>query len=72
MPRHVRSRRKRTLNPFTQTGVNAAGEEPDPRDLMRPFPAEVMRMWPISTMINTPENDDPSTVESIELATDGA
>jgi hypothetical protein len=39
---------------------------------MRPFPAEVMRMWPISTMINTPENDDPSTVESIELATDGA
>jgi hypothetical protein len=23
------------------------GEEPDPRDLMRPFPAEQMRMWPI-------------------------
>jgi len=23
------------------------GEEPDPRDLMRPFPAEPMRMWPI-------------------------
>ena len=26
--------------------------EPDPRDLMRPFPAEPMRMWPISTRIN--------------------
>jgi putative SOS response-associated peptidase YedK len=35
------------------------GEEPDPRDLMGPFPAELMRMWPISTRVNKPENDDP-------------
>jgi hypothetical protein len=28
------------------------GEEPDPRDLMRPFPAAPMRMWPISTRVN--------------------
>jgi putative SOS response-associated peptidase YedK len=35
-------------------------DEPDPRDLMRPFPAEPMRMWPISTRVNKPENDDPS------------
>jgi hypothetical protein len=27
-------------------------DEPDPRDLMRPFPAEPMRIWPISTRIN--------------------
>ena len=27
-------------------------EEPDPGDLMRPFPAEPMRMWPISTRVN--------------------
>jgi hypothetical protein len=26
---------------------------------MRPFPAEPMRMWPISTRVNKPENDDP-------------
>jgi hypothetical protein len=26
-----------------------------------------MRMWPISTMVNKPENDDPSIVEPIEL-----
>jgi putative SOS response-associated peptidase YedK len=45
------------------------GEEPDPRDLMRPFPAELMRMWPISTRVNKPENDDASIVEPIELAT---
>jgi putative SOS response-associated peptidase YedK len=45
------------------------GDEPDPRDLMRPFPAELMKMWPISTRVNKPENDDPSIVEPIELAT---
>jgi hypothetical protein len=28
-----------------------------------------MRMWPISTRVNTPENDDASLVEPIELAT---
>ena len=48
------------------------GEEPDPRDLMRPSPADLMRMWPISTRVNKPENDDPTIVEPIELATDAA
>ena len=33
-------------------------DEPDPHDLMRPCPAEPMRMWPISTRVNKPENDD--------------
>jgi putative SOS response-associated peptidase YedK len=42
-------------------------DEPDPGDLMRPFPAEPMRMWPISTRVNKLENDDPSIVEPIEL-----
>jgi putative SOS response-associated peptidase YedK len=48
------------------------GEEADPRDLMRPFPAEPMRMWPISTRVNKPENDDPSIVEPIDLSTSAA
>ena len=43
------------------------GDEPDPRDLMRPFPAGPMRMWPISTRVNKPENDDSSIIEPIEL-----
>jgi putative SOS response-associated peptidase YedK len=42
--------------------------ESDPHDLMRPFPAQPMRMWPISTRVNKPENDDPSIVEPIELS----
>ena len=46
------------------------GDAPDPRDLMRPFPADLMRMWPISTRVDEPENDDPSIVEPIELPTD--
>jgi putative SOS response-associated peptidase YedK len=35
---------------------------------MRPFPAALMRMWPISTRVNKPENDDASIVEPIERA----
>jgi putative SOS response-associated peptidase YedK len=48
------------------------GEEPDPGDLMRPFPAGLMRMWPISTRVYKPENDDPSILEPVELSTDAA
>jgi hypothetical protein len=29
-----------------------------------------MRMWPISTRVNKPDNDDPAIVEPVELATD--
>jgi putative SOS response-associated peptidase YedK len=46
--------------------------EPDPHDLMQPFPTGLMRMWPISTRVNKPENDDPSIVEAIELPADAA
>jgi putative SOS response-associated peptidase YedK len=35
---------------------------------MRPFPAEPMRIWPISTRVNKAENDDPSILELIELS----
>jgi putative SOS response-associated peptidase YedK len=47
-------------------------EEPDPSDLMRPFRADLMRMWPISTRVNKPENDDASIIEPIHLKTDAA
>jgi putative SOS response-associated peptidase YedK len=43
-------------------------DDPDPGDLMQPFPAEPMRMWPISMRVNKPENDDPSVVEPIEMS----
>jgi putative SOS response-associated peptidase YedK len=34
------------------------GVEPDPRELLKPFPAQPMMMWPVSTRVNTPKNDD--------------
>jgi hypothetical protein len=33
--------------------------EPDPHDLLITYPSEPMSMWPISTRVNKPENDDP-------------
>jgi putative SOS response-associated peptidase YedK len=47
--------------------VRWLSDEPDPRDLLRLFPTEPMRMWPISTRVNKPENDDPSIVEPVVL-----
>jgi putative SOS response-associated peptidase YedK len=47
-------------------------EEEDPSDLLRPFPSDDMRVWPISTRVNKPENDDPSILDPVELATDAA
>ena len=48
------------------------GDDPDPSDLLRPFPAEPMGMWPISTRVNKPENDDPSILEPVKLADSAA
>ena len=48
------------------------GEELDPRDLMQPFPAETMRIWPVSTRVNKPENDGPSVIEPVELIVSAA
>jgi putative SOS response-associated peptidase YedK len=42
-----------------------ANIEPDPRDLLAPFPSELMKMWPISTRVNKPENDSPDLLMPI-------
>jgi putative SOS response-associated peptidase YedK len=47
--------------------VRWLSDEPHPHDLLRPYPAAPMRMWPISTRVNKPENDDPSILQPIEL-----
>jgi putative SOS response-associated peptidase YedK len=44
------------------------GTEPDPRDLLQSFPSELMAMWPISTRVNSPSNDDEHLLDEIELA----
>ena len=35
----------------------------DPHDLLTPFAAELMLMWPVSTRVNSPDNDDPSLLD---------
>jgi putative SOS response-associated peptidase YedK len=41
------------------------GLEPDPYDLLITYPSEAMTMWPISTRVNKPENDDPSILDRV-------
>jgi putative SOS response-associated peptidase YedK len=42
-----------------------ANVEPDPRDLLVPFPSEPMAMWPIGMRVNKPENDDAAILEPV-------
>lgn len=42
--------------------------EPDPRDLLVPHPSDPMRMWPVHTRVNKPENDDASVLTPIPPA----
>jgi putative SOS response-associated peptidase YedK len=41
--------------------------EPDPHDLLTPFPAGCMTMWPISSRVNRPDNDDPAILDALAL-----
>ena len=43
------------------------GLEPEPRDLLFPFP-EPMTIWPISRRVNSPDNDDERLLEEIALS----
>jgi hypothetical protein len=40
----------------------------DSHDLLVPFPSELMRIWPISTRVNKPDNDDPGILDALESA----
>lgn len=39
--------------------------EPDPNDLLVPYPSELMTIWPISRRVNSPANDDPSVLDPL-------
>ena len=41
----------------------SANIEPDSRDLLVPFPSELMKIWPISTRVNKPTNDDEGILD---------
>lgn len=44
------------------------GIEPDPRELLVSFPAELMTMWPVSRRVNSAREDDAALIDPIELA----
>jgi putative SOS response-associated peptidase YedK len=39
------------------------GQDPNPHDLLVPFPADQMAIWPVSTRVNSPDNDDAGLLE---------
>jgi putative SOS response-associated peptidase YedK len=39
--------------------------DPDPADLIRPYPADLMTMWPVSPEVNSVKNDRPELLERI-------
>ena len=41
--------------------------DPEPRDLLVPYPSERMKMWPISTRVNKPDNNDASILDRLAL-----
>lgn len=39
---------------------------PNPGELLRPYPAERMTMWPVSPKLNSPKNDSPDLLEPVD------
>jgi putative SOS response-associated peptidase YedK len=39
---------------------------PNSKELLKPFPAELMTMWPVSPDLNSPKNDRPDLLDPIE------
>jgi len=44
------------------------GADPDPGDLLLPFPSEPMKIWPISPRVNSPDNDDEDLLAEVAVA----
>ena len=41
-------------------------ENGDLKELLTPFPAERIKMWPISSRVNSPDNNDEALLEPVE------
>lgn len=40
-------------------------EDGDFKELLKPYPADQMKMWPISQRVNSPKNDDEAILSPI-------
>jgi putative SOS response-associated peptidase YedK len=43
------------------------GPELDPRDLMKPYRSDLMKMWPIDSKVGSPRNNTPDIIDEIGL-----
>ena len=43
------------------------GEEPDPADLLAPYPSALMKVWPVSTRVNKAGNEGADLINPIDL-----
>jgi putative SOS response-associated peptidase YedK len=59
--RQIHHRMPAILDPATYD--RWLGSEPDPRELLFSYPPAPMTMWPISSRVNSPNNDDPSLLD---------
>jgi putative SOS response-associated peptidase YedK len=41
--------------------------DPDPVDLLRPYPSDAMRAYPVSPRVNSPKNDDVELIEPLPI-----
>jgi len=41
---------------------------PNPQELLKPYPSDEMTMWAVSPKLNSPKNDSPDLLESIQEA----
>ncbi len=44
---------------------------PNPKELLKPYPAKQMTMWPVSPDLNSPKNDRPDLLDPIEEPDEG-
>jgi putative SOS response-associated peptidase YedK len=50
-----------------EEGVWLRGGEDERRRLLRPYPGDDLRAYPVSTAVNDPENDRPGLIEPIDV-----
>lgn len=48
--------------------MNGSGESGEAQGLLTSFPAEPMVIWPISTRVNSPKNDDAGVIIPLVIA----
>jgi hypothetical protein len=39
---------------------------PNPEELLKPYPSQLMTMWPVSPKLNSVKNDTPDLMDPIE------